>query len=164
MKKSKKILDLLNEHYVKNLELGIFYNILNVKLQKMSMPNFAKYIKNLSDDKLTIHKDKITDYLSSVDGEISIWPTSKFLSEVDNLKSPLEIIKKVYLEENLIREDVTKFANECIKESDFESFNFIQWFVEDGLKDFGEIEYINGLFENSKDHLLIDMNIEKVIE
>lgn len=163
MNKSKEIIDLLNKHYIKNLELGIFYNILNVKAQKFNMPNLSKYIKQLSDDKLTIHKDKITDYLSSIGADLDPSLIKNYSEELKQINSAKEIIEKIYYEENLIRQEVSEFASACIKDSDFESFEFIQWFIKDGLKDFGEIEYIDGLFKNTKDLVLIDMNIEKII-
>ena len=157
--KSEKVNKALSEHYYLNLELGIYYMDLYHQANSMGMPVFADYIKELSDDKITIHKDLISKYMADVDQKI-----------VGNIKSiqfktfntPKEIAEELYKIETDVRREVNDIADLTISEKDYEAFNFWQWFVKDGLKDYGEIVAIHDAFNTSNDLLLIDEVIRRI--
>lgn len=163
MKKNKTI-EAIVEHYNDNLLLGTIYNSLKVQAAKFNCNNLSKYLKMLSDDKLTIHKDLITDYLISVGNDLDASISCYSQDYTKALNSPKEIIEFVYSKELEIRGKINKICELSLEEKDFESFNFIQWFVKDGLKDFNEIEYIKGLFELTDNMLEIDNNIKDILE
>ncbi len=162
--KRNKTIELITKHCVENFRLGIIYNSLKVKAAEFGMENLSKYMKMLSDDKLTIHKDLITDYLISVGNTLEIEVESKADAVIKSISTPEQLMNYVYESELKIRSEVNAIAASSIAESDFESFNFIQWFVKDGLKDFNEIEYIKNLFGLSNNLLQIDHDIKNILE
>ncbi|WP_353289734.1 ferritin-like domain-containing protein [Ureaplasma ceti] len=160
MKKSELVVKTLSEHFFRNVQLGIYYVDLASQASSMGMVSFAKYIKSLSDDKITIHKDLIFKYLTSIDQELIGNCKEVEFKKFDNAR---QIAKELLEIERTIRSEVSEIAGICLKEDDFESFNFWQWFVKDGLKDFDEIQEINSAFDASEDLLLIDNTIDKLI-
>lgn len=162
MKKSQNVVKALSEHYFRNIELGIYYADLSLQANAMGMLSFSKYIKDLSDDKITIHKDLIINYLNSI-GEDLIAKEMKPV-EFKKFKNPKDLAKELLTLELEVRQEVNDIANIALKEVDFETFNFWQWFVKDGLKDYNEIEAINNAFTASNDLLLIDNSIEKLVK
>ena len=153
---NKNVIQKISEHYFLNIKLGIYYLDLSRQLNDFGMSNLSKYIRNLSDDKLITHKNIIFDYFLSIGEPIdgNVTPV-----EFKTFKNPLEIIKNVYEIENQIRVSINEIALEISKNHDFETLNFWQWFIKDGLEDFNEIEDILKLFELSKDLLLIDQRV-----
>lgn len=161
--KSKKIQELLNNHFKTNISLGTLYTKFFFEISKTPLTNLADYIKDLANDKLGIHKDKIIDFMLSANYELDM------LKEVNicnfkNGSSPKEIIAEMIKHEKAVIEEVNKFAEIALAEKDFEAFEFIQWFVRDGLKDFNEVLFISELFEQSNDMLLIDQKIATILE
>ena len=157
--KSEKINKALSDHYYMNLELGIYYMDLYHQVNSMGMPVFAEYIKELSDDKITIHKDLISKYMADVDQPIvgNIKPI-----QFKKFNSPKEINDELFRIETDIRKEVNRIADLTITEKDYEAFTFWKWFVKDGLKDYGEIVAINDAFNTSSDLLLIDEVIRRI--
>ncbi len=153
---NKNVIQKISEHYFLNIKLGIYYLDLSRQLNDFGMLNLSKYIRNLSDDKLITHKNIIFDYFLSIGEPIdgNVTPV-----EFKTFKTPFEIIKNVYEIENQIRVSINEIALEISKNHDYETLNFWQWFIKDGLKDFNEIEDILKLFELSKDLLLIDQKV-----
>lgn len=162
MKKNKTI-ELIISHYNENIELGVLYDSLSVLSSQLNCENLSKYLKELSNDKLTIHKDLISEYITSVGNELNSNISLDSKKQISKLKTAKNIIDFVYDQELKVRDTINNICNLALEEKDFESFNFIQWFVKDGLKDFNEIEYIKGLFDLSDNLLQIDNNIKNVI-
>ncbi|WP_031488997.1 ferritin-like domain-containing protein [Ureaplasma canigenitalium] len=163
MKKTDEVIKLLNDHYNLNLTLGMKYSHLaHLADSEFDMPNLAKFVKHLSDDKLGVHKDYIVDYFNKA----GIKLVTNTTVSVNNtpFKNAKEIIEAVLEEENNVRKHVAHLAATALKHNDFESFYFLQWYVRDGIKDYAEIESIAKLFHNSNDALLVDHMIEETME
>lgn len=163
MKKSPKVIKFLHEQYNINLSLGIVYMQLHLKAKSFGMSRFATYIKNLSDDKLTVHKDLIVNYLDSIQEDLPVaFEFKKY--DISKIKDPKELARWLLNVEGEIRQHVNDGAKLFMNENDFETFDFWSWFVNDGLKDYSEVRAINDLFDLSKELLLIDYNISKIVK
>lgn len=156
MKKSSNVINALSKHYYTNLQLGIYYMDLSQQAMMMQMPNLSKFIKDLSDDKLTIHKDLIAKYLLDVSAEVQGQMPMVTLKKFDSCEDILKDILKI---EDEIRNFVAETATLCLTEKDHETYNFWQWYVVDGIKDYNDIVAVNDYFSTSKDLLLIDTAI-----
>ena len=55
----KEIIQVLSNHYFKNIELGVYYLDLAKQANDFGMVNLSKYIINLSNDKMVTHKNLI---------------------------------------------------------------------------------------------------------
>lgn len=161
MKLNEKIIKKLNEHYLLNFRLGLQYLNYSQKVNKIGLINLSSYIKHLSDDKLTIHKDKIFNYLLSQDICIDCEVEN---NKCDVFNKPEDIINEIIKLEENVRIKITELSELAINEKDYETFHFLTWFVNDGLKDFNEIKKIANLFNLSNDLLAIDQSIKEIIE
>lgn len=161
MTKTKKIQTALNDHYLLNLKLGSEYaQYAHVADADFDMPNLKKMILELSNDKLGIHKDMLSDYFALAGVEMK----TSFNVESKSFKTAKEMVEYIRSEEIKVREEVAKIAKLAIEESDYETFEFIQWFIKDGLKDYGEIDRVLDIFNSSNDKLLIEEAIEESFE
>lgn len=156
MKKSSTVINALSKHYYANLQLGIYYMDLSQQAMMMQMPNLSKFIKELSDDKLTIHKDLIAKYLLDISAEVQGQMPMVSFKKFDSCEA---IMKEILNIEDEIRTDVAEVATLCLTEKDHETYHFWQWFVADGIKDYNEILAISDFFSTSKDLLVIDTAI-----
>ncbi|MDE6289157.1 MAG: hypothetical protein K2L64_00155 [Ureaplasma sp.] len=161
--KSKKIEELLNNHFKTNISLGTLYTKFFFEVSNTPLCNLAKYIKDLAGDKLGIHKDKIVDYMISSGYKLEKLSNIESYNFKEGM-SAKEIVAEMIKHEKSVIEEVNKFAEIALSEKDYQSFEFIQWFVKDGLKDFNEVLFISELFEQSSDLLLIDQKIESILE
>ena len=162
MVKSQKVIDVLNTHYNLNLELGSIYaQYAHIADDQFSMPFLAKFIADLSNDKLGVHKNLISEYARKV--EIPLH--TKFSVDV-NVKpaNPKELIKHILDTELKVRKHVANMAKVCLEENDFETFSFVKWFVDDGIKDFDDVRTIHDFFENATNNLQVEYAIRKYLK
>ncbi len=157
MKKSPIISNALNEHYNLNFQLGIEYLSLSQQVYNIGMHNLGSYIKKLAEDKLTIHKDKLFNYLVNqniaIEGKIQT-------STCKTYAKPVEMVKHILDHEENVKEKILELSNMSLKENDHETFHFLTWFVNDGIKDYGEVKNIYNLFSLSDDILAIDQSVK----
>lgn len=161
MNKSTAIINGLNEHYFLNFYLGIQYLTISQKFYQMSMKNTANYIKTLAEDKLTIHKDKIFNYL--INQNININGQVEQITNY-NFDNPKQAIKFILEQEENVRISLNKLSQESLNENDHETFHFLTWFINDGTKDYSEVKSIYNLFSLTDDLLSIDQSVKELIE
>lgn len=161
MQKSKKMADALVEHYYLNFELGIEYLAISQQIYKLGLTNLGHYIKSLAEDKLTVHKDKLFNYI--VDQDINLNGQINKINYV-NYNKPVEAVKRILDQEGMVREKLKQFSVDSLKEEDHETFHFLTWFVNDGTKDFAEVNEIYNLFSLSNDLLAIDHAVKDLMK
>lgn len=157
----KEIIELLSNHYYKNIELGVYYLELAKQVNNFGMINLSKYIIELSNDKLITHKNIIYNYfLESGTDFVGNLKEIKFTQ----FESPKLVAEHIYKIESEIKKEVNKIADVILDSKDHETYNFWQWFIKDVSKDIGEINYISNLFKMSNDILLIDHMVQKSLK
>lgn len=157
----KEIIQVLSNHYFKNIELGVYYLDLAKQANDFGMVNLSKYIINLSNDKMVTHKNLIYNYFLE-SGEDLVGNLSQI--NFKKFENPKQLVENICFIEEEIKKDVNLIADKLLEQKAHESYNFWQWFIKDVLKDFGEILYIKDLFSMSNDMLLIDHMIEKNVK
>lgn len=157
----KEIIQVLSNHYFKNIELGVYYLDLAKQANDFGMVNLSKYIINLSNDKMVTHKNLIYNYFLE-SGEDLVGNLSQI--NFKKFENPKQLVENICFIEEEIKKDVNLIADKLLEQKAHESYNFWQWFIKDVLKDFGEILYIKDLFSMSDDMLLIDHMIEKNVK
>lgn len=164
MKRSQKILDELYKHYNMNVSLGILYAQAHLLAKEFKMPYFAEYIKELSDDKITIHKDLILKHLDRIQETKPFAFNFDDLGHIDEFKTPQALAKWILEIEMLVRDRVAVAARVFLDEGDFETYEFWTWYINDGLKDYGQIVAINDFFSLSDELLEVDRAIHKMLK
>lgn len=157
----KEIIQVLSNHYFKNIELGVYYLDLAKQANDFGMVNLSKYIINLSNDKMVTHKNLIYNYFLE-SGEDLVGNLSQI--NFKKFENPKQLVENICFIEEEIKKDVNLIADKLLEQKAHEAYNFWQWFIKDVLKDFGEILYIKDLFSMSNDMLLIDHMIEKNVK
>ena len=157
----KEIIQVLSNHYFKNIELGVYYLDLAKQANDFGMVNLSKYIINLSNDKMVTHKNLIYNYFLE-SGEDLVGNLSQI--SFKKFENPKQLVENICFIEEEIKKDVNLIADKILELKAHETYNFWQWFIKDVLKDFGEILYIKDLFSMSNDMLLIDHMIEKNVK
>lgn len=161
MSKTNKVIQEIVNHYYLNFELGMQYLSFSNEVAKSGYYNFSKYLHELADDKLTAHKDMLFDYIKRTDNCLSI---GEYKFNIQHIHDPKQIVDFVFNEEMKIREKVKEMSCLSLQENDHESFHFLTWFVNDGIKDFQKIKKIHKLFELSDSVIEIDQAISEIIE
>nr|Q56564.2 RecName: Full=Uncharacterized protein UU427 homolog [Ureaplasma urealyticum] len=162
MANSQKVIDVSNAHYNLNLELGSVYaQYAHIADDQFSMPFLAKFINDLSNDKLGVHKDLISEYARKI--EIPLH--TKFSVDVSfKPTDPKELVKHILETEQKVRKHVANMAKVCLEEGDFETFSFVKWFVDDGIKDFDDVRTIHDFFENGNNNLQVEYAIRQIFK
>ncbi|MGL4647685.1 MAG: ferritin-like domain-containing protein [Mycoplasmoidaceae bacterium] len=147
MKKDKNIVAMLNKLYNLELQTHGLYIVFSSHLDAMGLKEIAKFVKQLAVDKTGPHNERVYDYLKSFNLALSL--------ATDNLleKTSLSIEKKptakanaIYLLEKILknemhsREFVAEITEKCLAIKDYETFEFIQWYIKDYIKDISEIK------------------------
>lgn len=162
MNQNPNIVNKLLTHYQKQYSLAILYDHLASIVNDAGYVFFAKYIKELANDKVHTHREIFLDYFDKAKIIISGAPKLIAITEEDT-KTIFNISKLIYNLESNIREEINSIASACIAENDFEDFNFLQWYIADGLKDFGEIEQIVKILELGSNPINEDLAISKYL-
>lgn len=162
MNQSPNIVNKLLAHYQRQYSLAILYDHLASIVNDAGYIFFAKYIKELANDKIHTHREIFLDYFDKAGIIVSGAPKLIAITE-DDTKTVLNISKLIYNIESNVRDEINNIAAACIIESDFEDFNFLQWYIADGLKDFGEIEQIVKILELGNNSINEDLAISKYL-
>lgn len=139
-KKHPQIIDMLNSHY--NLELkasNLYFNMATV-FKSLGYEQVCLFFVTLAKDKQKSHMARILDYFTNLDQQI--YTTIDSIPEKIQSKNVVELINIALSMEIKIRENVKLICQECLKHSDFETFEFIQWFVKDAIKDLQDVDDI----------------------
>ncbi|MDE5553425.1 MAG: hypothetical protein K2I67_02650 [Malacoplasma sp.] len=157
-KKDKKIFELLNIHY--NLELGASnaYKNFATTAKKWGYDYLSEFMSKMGNDKTEAHLPRIFEYFRLLDEEIKINQYSiPKQSEATNVKQLIEEMINIELQ---IRKHVNYIADYALQIKDYETFECLQWFIKDAIKDVHDISdvqtYVNA--ENAT-----QLNIETAI-
>ena len=151
--KDEKMIELINTHY--NLELCShnMYIELASRLHLMGHLYASEFLKKLAKDKIGPHMDRIYGYFTSLDLQITVNQHSLPKEAIDSYDIS-EIFKAVLDNEILLRKHVKYLVNFALSVKDYESFEFLQWFVKDAIKDINDVKDIIGYIEAGGDNKL----------
>lgn len=158
--KDKKIFELLNIHY--NLELGASnaYKSFATTAKKWGYDYLSDFMSKMADDKTKAHLPRIFEYFRMLDEEIKVNQYSiPKQSEASNVK---QLINEMINVELQIRKHVNYIADYALQIKDYESFEFLQWFIKDAIKDVHDIADVKTYIEaENATHLTIETAIHR---
>ncbi|MCV3734215.1 ferritin-like domain-containing protein [Ureaplasma miroungigenitalium] len=165
MIKTKEVVSVLNKHYNVNFKLGLEYAQLAYLVEtKFKMPHAGKFLMNLSVDKTGIHKDKMLAYF--VNADVPLTSDIAFEANDSQFKTVLDVFQAVLKNEQAVRVELQEAAAATLKANDYESFEFLQWFIKDGVKDSSEVAAVIDIIESCgannslADHLISEVEEE----
>lgn len=157
MKKDKKIINKLINLYNLELDAHNHYMCYASILDKIGVNNIAKFVKKLASDKTEAHITRIYDYLVFFREplEINLSNVKTNILETVNKEKSIRnnvflILSEVLKNELKNREHVNELADFALNSKDYETFEFIQWFVKDYVKDIREIERLIELIDDQE--------------
>ncbi|MGL4617262.1 MAG: ferritin-like domain-containing protein [Mycoplasmoidaceae bacterium] len=157
MKKDKKIIDKLNNLY--NVELDAHNNYMYYAsiIDKLGVDNIAKFVKKLANDKTEAHITRIYDFLVFFKETLEINLTKIKTDILQNInkeksirKNVIFIMSEILKKELKNREVVNELAEFALNNKDYETFEFIQWFIKDYVKDISELEKLIDLLNDEE--------------
>lgn len=147
MKKDKKIIDKLINLYNIELDSHNHYMYYASILDKIGVNNIADFVKKLANDKTQAHITRTYDFLIFFKESLEINLTkiktdiSKTIDKEKSIrKNVILILNEILKNELKNREYVNELAEFALNSKDYETFEFIQWFVKDYVKDIKELE------------------------
>ncbi len=153
--KDEKIVKLLEEHYNLELKAANMYINIATLCKKKGYEYVASFFIDLSKDKHEAHLSRILEYFLSLDLELSI--NNQSIAETCKSENTIsELVEKSINMELQIRSKISEICDLCLTIKDYETFERMQWFVKDALKDLQDVDDIS-TYVNSPDATLLSI-------
>lgn len=136
--KDEKIVELLNTHYNLELAAANMYIHYSSVANKLGYTYTSEFLKGVADDKIEAHLSRIYDYFTDLDLEIKVNQNS--IPRSYDSKTVHDIFKEMLNYELYLRKHIHHIADYALSIKDYETFEFIQWFIRDAIKDVGDID------------------------
>ncbi|MCV3743715.1 ferritin-like domain-containing protein [Ureaplasma sp. ES3154-GEN] len=163
MLKTKEVIGALNHHYNVNFSLGLEYaQLAHLVETKFKMPYAGKFLKTLSTDKTGVHKDKLLTYFTTAD--IPLTSNIQYTANNNEFDNALSVFEKVLANELAVRKELAEAATAALQAQDYETFEFLQWFIKDGVKDYSDVQAVIDLITESNNTALADHLISELEE
>lgn len=150
--KDKKLFELLNIHY--NLEQAACNAYMNYS-SKANIEGYvytAKFFRKLANDKINAHLPRLFDFFSSLSQELVINQYS--LPKQIEFKSIHDLVKETLNNELHIRKHINYISEYALSIKDLETFNELQWFIKDAIKDVNDVSDILNYFDAANSNML----------
>jgi len=122
---SDTIYQLLNNQVTAEQEAAYKYLQMAAWAEKEGLEGAAKFFRIHSQEE-EAHRDRIFDYLNECGQEVILGALPAPKHDYDNL---LEVVQAAYEHEKKVTAMIKNIAEKSFAEQDFQTFNFIQWFV-----------------------------------
>lgn len=161
--KEPKIMELINNHYNLELAAANMYTNFASRASKLGFKYTAQFFKKMASDKIEAHLTRIYDYLTSLEEEVKI---TQFSIPKENTKDSVkELVKEALEYEKYLRKHVHYVTEQILAAKDYESFEFIQWYIKDAIKDINDVNQVLSIFEApSANCLSIENAVRKILK
>ena len=122
---SNKVISKLNAQINMEQAASQAYLGMAIWCEKNSLEGSASFFYSQSDEERT-HMLKIIKYVNSIGERVSL---TNIDSPSEKYSSLLMVVRKGLENEKKVTASIHKLASLVLSEKDFESFNFLQWFV-----------------------------------
>lgn len=150
--KDEKLMELLNTHYNLELAAANMYNTFSALANKLGYTYTSKFLSNMAKDKIEAHLSRIFNYFIDLDLELKINNFS--LPKASDAKTVHEMVKEMLNYELYLRKHVAYIADQALALKDYETFEFIQWFVRDAIKDVGDLDDVLTYIDTPNSNML----------
>jgi ferritin len=127
----KKVEQALNEQVKMEGNSSNYYLALACWADSNGFSGVANFMYKQSDEE-RFHMLKLMKYVIERDGN-AIVPS--FDQPNIDVKSPTEIFQDLYKHEIKVTESINKLVGICLKENDYTTHNFLQWYVSEQLEE-----------------------------
>ncbi len=128
---SNEMQTLLNEQFHKELFSSNLYLAMSSWFMQRDLDGFANYFRIQAQEEV-IHAMKQYDYLHTVDGKVTMMALEAPRNEYE---SALEVFEAAYAHEQLVTRGINEITGHALKNNDFASYNFMQWFVNEQVEE-----------------------------
>jgi ferritin len=128
---NEKMQKALNEQL--NLELSSSYLYLSMAayLESVNLPGFAHWL-TVQEKEEKIHAMKFYRYVFDRDGRVHL---SNIATPTFEWKSPSHVFEEGLKHEKMITAQINKLAGLALAENDFNTHNFLQWFLNEQVEE-----------------------------
>ena len=140
---SKKMIKALNEQIKLEGYASFLYLSMASWCDKEGLEGACQFMHRQSTEE-RMHMLKIFEYLSEVDAHALTPSISSVPHEFDSIQS---MFKQVYEHEQKVTASIHKLVDIAVKENDFTTHNFLQWYIEEQRE---EENLIRGLLDKIK--------------
>ncbi|MDV0444781.1 Bacterial non-heme ferritin [Methanimicrococcus sp. At1] len=127
----KPVLKLLNEQINKEFYAAYLYLGMSSKCTEMSRDGFAQWLRVQAEEEIE-HAMKIYDFLHESGENVDLLPIDKPALKGKTL---LDFFKQAYEHEQLVTASINNIMDVAVKEKDYASQVFLQWFVTEQVEE-----------------------------
>ncbi len=135
---SKKLNDALNAQFNHELEAAYLYLSMAIYFEKNDLPGFANWMR-IQVKEEQFHAMKFHDYLLERDGEVVLTALKK---PANDFKNVIDVFERSLEHEEFITAKINDIMKLAIKENDFATVNFLQWFIEEQVEEEATVKAI----------------------
>jgi len=121
----------LNEQVNAELFSSYLYLSMSAYFEDLSLVGFANWMKVQAHEELT-HAMKIYDFIHERGGKVTLEAIDK---PENKWKNVLHVIEETYKHEQLVTSLIHNLVEISIKEKDYATQNFLQWFVDEQVEE-----------------------------
>ncbi len=158
---NKKIEKLLNKQIAIEAGASQKYLALAVWCDVKGFAGAAKFLYEHSDEE-RVHMLKLVNYVNDMGGAAIIPSVAQPKTDFNSIK---ELFEFAYEGEKTVTQAINEIVAVSLKENDFTTHNFIQWYVNEQLEEENLyrtlLDRIELIGEGSNSNYLIDVEIEK---
>jgi len=150
---------LLNEQFGKELYASNLYLSISSYFENQSLEGFANFFIVQSDEEHG-HAMRIFDYLHDVDAKIEMPAIAK---PPDKFKSTVHAFEETLKQEKQNSKDIYTLVKQSLKDNEFATHTFLQWFVSEQVEEEASIkrilEQLNMIGNNKSALFLLDKDL-----
>lgn len=127
----KKVQDALNNQLNEEMFSSYSYLAMSAYFESNDLSGFASWFKAQSAEEYG-HAMKIFDYLHQVGGKVML---KDIKPPKTNWNAHLDIFKEMFAAEKKVTKSINSLVELSIKEKDYATNNFLQWFVSEQVEE-----------------------------
>ncbi len=128
----------LNEQVNKEFYSAYMYLAMSAYCSKIGLPGFAHWMR-LQYEEENLHVTKMYDYILGQGGDVHLKAIDEPPQEYG---SPLEIFEKTLEHEQFVTRSIHKLMSLAVKESDYATQAFLQWYVTEQVEEESNVQDI----------------------
>lgn len=129
--RSKEIEKALNEQLKIEAESSHHYLAMAVWAENEGFPGIAEFMYQHSDEE-RMHMLKLVKYINERGGKAMVPALEKPKVKFDNIKA---LFQSLYDHEVAVTQSINEVVDVCLKEKDYNTHNFMQWYVAEQLEE-----------------------------
>jgi Ferritin-like protein len=154
---TKNVLKALNEQIGKEFYAAYLYLGMSSKCEEMSRDGFALWLRMQAEEEIE-HAMKIYDYIHEQSETVELGPIAK--PDIKG-KTILEFFKQALEHEKLVTASINSIMDIAVKEKDYGSQIFLQWFITEQIEEENQTSKIVDDLTFAKNDNAVIYEIEK---